>query len=170
MGRVYSRLSPSASAPNVKPATAPLYRMLLALTLLLAATTGAAAGEAEHDVERAMHDWVDAYNSRDAARIAAQYAPDALFWGTRSAAIATEPVQIGAYFQESARNPNLRVAVNERHVHVYGNLAVAAGIYTVTDVKDGRDVSTPGRFTFVFEKRGERWVIVHHHSSRMPSH
>jgi uncharacterized protein (TIGR02246 family) len=153
----------------MKPATAP-YRMLLALMLLLAATAtaAAAAGDAEHNVERAMSAWVSAYNSRDAARIAAQYASDALFWGTRSAAIATEPVQIAAYFQESARNPNLRVAVNERHVRVYGNLAVAAGIYTVTDVKDGREVSTPGRFTFVFEKRGDKWAIVHHHSSRMP--
>jgi uncharacterized protein (TIGR02246 family) len=147
----------------------------LALLLLLMTLhpvrvlAGADALEAEQAVEQATQAWVEAYNSRDADRIAALYAPDALFWGTRAAAIADTPGQIAAYFVESVRNPNLRVKVNERRIRVYGEVGISAGVYTVTDVKDGREVSTPGRFTFVFEQRAGRWVIVHHHSSRMPS-
>jgi hypothetical protein len=59
--------------------------------------------------------------------------------------------------------------VNDRRIRVYDQVGISAGVYTVTDLKDGQEVSTPGRFTFVFEKRAGRWVIVHHHSSRMPS-
>jgi uncharacterized protein (TIGR02246 family) len=150
---------------------APLLVFLLCFGTLSAAQVLAGAGalEAEEEVARATAAWVDAYNSRDAARIVALYAPDALFWGTRATAIASTPERIAAYFQESVRNRNLRVTINDRRIRVYGQVGVSAGVYTVTDLKDGQEVSTPGRFTFVFEKRAGRWVIVHHHSSRMPS-
>jgi uncharacterized protein (TIGR02246 family) len=144
---------------------------LAALLLALAALApGAvlAASETEQAIAQATAAWADAYNSRDAARITALYAPDALFWGTRSPAIADRPEQVAQYFQESVRNPNLRVTVNEQHIRVYGHVGVNAGVYTVRDVKDGKEVFTPGRFTFVFEKRASAWVLVHHHSSRMP--
>jgi uncharacterized protein (TIGR02246 family) len=127
-----------------------------------------AAAGIEREIEQATAAWVDAYNSRDAARISALYAPDALFWGTRSAAIADQPEHVAKYFEESVRNLNLRVTVNEQHIRVYGAVGVNAGVYTVRDVRDDKDVFTPGRFTFVFEKRGGAWVLVHHHSSRMP--
>jgi uncharacterized protein (TIGR02246 family) len=141
---------------------------LVLTSLLLPAVVRAAEHEIEQEVARATAAWVDAYNSRDAMRIMTQYAPDALFWGTRASAIADQPEQIAAYFQESVRNPNLRVTISDQRIRVYGQTAVSAGVYTLTDVKEGQVVSTPGRFTFVFEKRGAAWVIVHHHSSRMP--
>lgn len=131
--------------------------------------TSARADGSEQAVAAALMGWVEAYNSRDAARITALYAPDALFWGTRSNTLADRPEQIATYFAESVRNPNLRVAVGEHRIRVYGDIGLAAGSYTVRDLKDGKEIFTPGRFTFVFEKRGELWVIVHHHSSRMPS-
>jgi uncharacterized protein (TIGR02246 family) len=141
----------------------------LAALLPAHALAGAGELEIEQQVAEATMNWVEAYNSRDPARIAALYAPDALFWGTRSTRIANQPEQILTYFQESARNPNLRVRIDDRRIRVYHQVAVCAGTYTVTDVKDGQEVANPGRFTFVFEKRGERWLIVHHHSSRMPA-
>ena len=143
--------------------------LLLASALNIKVWADAGALEAEREIAQATDAWVEAYNSRDAARISALYAPDALFWGTRSTALASRPEQIAAYFQESVRNPNLRVAVNERSSRVYSQVGISAGVYTVTDLRDGQVVSTPGRFTFVFEKRAGTWVIVHHHSSRMPS-
>jgi uncharacterized protein (TIGR02246 family) len=149
---------------------APVLVFLLCFGTLSAARVLAGAGalEAEEEVAQATAAWADAYNSRDAARIVALYAPDALFWGTRATGIASTPQQVAAYFQESVRNPNLRVKVNERRIRVYGRVGISAGVYTVTDLKDGQEVATPGRFTFVFEQRAGQWVIVHHHSSRMP--
>jgi uncharacterized protein (TIGR02246 family) len=139
------------------------------LAILPLVGMGAGQQDIEQEVADAAMAWVEAYNSRDEARITALYAPDALFWGTRSSTIASRPEQVARYFQESVRNPKLRVRIDDRHIRVHSHVGVCAGTYTVTDVKDGKEVATPGRFTFVFEKRGERWLIVHHHSSRMPA-
>jgi len=150
-------------------AVAVLSLWVLACLLPAQVRAGAGALETEQEVVQATMNWIEAYNSRDAARIAALYAPDAVFWGTRSSTIATRPEQILEYFTESARNPNLRASIDDRRVRVleHGG-AVVAGTYTVKDLKDGQEVSTPGRFTFVLEKRAGKWVILHHHSSRMP--
>ena len=70
-------------------------RMLLILCLLLPAfATGAQADddgtEAEKaEVAAATAAWVEAFNARDPERIAALYAPDAVFWGTISKTIRT---------------------------------------------------------------------------------
>jgi len=144
---------------------------LCAFALVLPAQLRAGAGalETEQEAVQATMNWVEAYNSRDAARIAALYAPDAVFWGTRANTIATRPEQILQYFTESVRNPNLRASIDDRRVRVleHGG-AVVAGTYTIKDMKEGQEVSTPGRFSFVLEKRAGQWVILHHHSSRMP--
>ncbi|MCW5621014.1 MAG: SgcJ/EcaC family oxidoreductase [Burkholderiales bacterium] len=144
--------------------------MLCLSTCWLVPNAHAGTPEAEQGAVQAVMEWVEAYNSRDAARIAALYAPQAVFWGTRMQTLATEPAQILQYFTESARNPNLRVHIDDRQVRLTGHGgALVAGSYTVTDLRDGREVPTPARFTFVLEQRGDKWVILHHHSSRMPA-
>lgn len=123
----------------------------------------------EQEIQQATAAWVEAYNARDAGRIAALYAPDATFWGTRSDTLRITPQQIAAYFEESVANPTLRVTIEQQSIRVYGDVAFNAGAYTVSDRKSGDEVKTPGRFSFVFNKRNGQWLIVHHHSSRMPS-
>lgn len=52
---------------------------------------------------------------------------------------------------------------------MYGDTAVNSGYYTSRNFVDGNDVVNPMRFTFVFQKRNRRWLIVAHHSSRIPA-
>jgi hypothetical protein len=74
------------------------------------------------------------------------------------------------YFTNSTtRRPNLRIAIGEQHVRVYGDTAISSGYYTSRNVQDGQEIITPMRFTFVFHRRGGRWMIVAHQSSRMPA-
>jgi hypothetical protein len=40
--------------------------------------------------------------------------------------------------------------------------------FTFSDVRDGQAVSVPARFTLVFRNRDGKWLIVGHHSSRVP--
>ena len=113
--------------------------------------------------------WVDAFNTRDPKRIVALYAPDAVFWGTTAKTIATTPDAVWAYFKDAGQRPYTRVVIDEQHPRVYGSIAITSGAYTFSEIRDGVASNVrPARFTFVFRRDGDRWVIVEHHSSRVP--
>lgn len=147
----------------------------LALSFVLAtAAVVAQAQEQDPAVAEAVADatkeWISTFNTRDPARISALYAPDAILWGTVSKTIRTTHEEILEYFTESAtKRPNLRMFLGEYHVRVYGDLGSCSGYYTSRNPVDGQEVVIPMRFTFVFRREGERWMIVNHHSSRFAS-
>lgn len=148
-----------------------MLRPLAATFLLLTGTVSYADDDAvQKEVLAATAAWVEAFNARDAQRIAALYAEDAVFWGTISPTIRTTPETVLEYFTNSTtRRPNLRITIGEQHVRVFGDTATNSGYYTSRNVQDGQEIITPMRFTFVFHQRGGRWMIVSHHSSRMPA-
>jgi uncharacterized protein (TIGR02246 family) len=120
-------------------------------------------------VSAALRDWVEAFNSRDPKRITALYAPEAVFWGTTAKTIAASPGEIWTYFKDAGQRPDTRVTIDSERVRVYFDVAIASGAYTFADVNAGVTTNVrPARFTFVFRRAGERWVIVEHHSSRVP--
>ena len=143
----------------------------LSLVLLLCAcatpplTDGALQRE---EIAAATAAWRAAYDSRDAARIASHYALDAVLWGTSAKTIAAAPTSIANYFKDAAARPNARVVFGEQHVRVYGELAANTGYYTFTDIRDGKDTSLPARFSLLFRRQAGKWLIVDHHSSRLP--
>ena len=72
--------------------------------------------------------------------------------------------EIEDYFVDFlAKGPSGKI--DESNVRIYGDLAINSGVYTFT-FKDGTVVQA--RFTFVYRWSGQRWLIVEHHSSRMP--
>ncbi|NEK64408.1 MAG: SgcJ/EcaC family oxidoreductase, partial [Xanthomonas perforans] len=60
--------------------------------------------------------------------------------------------------------------VNYRTVRVLDDdSAVDAGVYTFTLTdKHGNKSNVQARYTFVYEKRDGKWLIINHHSSAMP--
>lgn len=155
-----------------------MYKILRAAaqTLLLSLLAGSAfAGEPADDavaaqVAAATAEWISTFNTRDAARISALYAPDAILWGTVSQTIRTTPGEILEYFEDSsAKRPNLRMILGEYHVRLYGDIAINSGYYSSRNPVEGKDVVIPMRFTFTYRKEGDRWMIVNHHSSRFAS-
>jgi len=133
-------------------------------------TASGAEEAAIESVRAATQAWIDAFNARDAARISALYAPDAVFWGTISPTVRITPEAVLEYFASSAaKRPRLRMTVGESHVRVFGDGAVHAGYYSSIDPRDEGDLVTPLRFTFMYRREGGQWVIVSHHSSRMPA-
>ena len=142
-----------------------------ALLLLLLAHNAFAEERADDavsaQVAAATAEWISTFNTRDPARISALYAPDAILWGTVSRTIRTKPEEILEYFMESAtRRPDLRKALGEYHVRVYGDIAINSGYYTSRNPVDGQEVVIPMRFTFTYRRQGGRWMIINHHSSR----
>ena len=145
-------------------------------TLLLSLLAGSAfAGEsADHavaaQVAAATAEWISTFNTRDATRICALYAPDAILWGTVSQTLRTTPREILEYFEESsATRPNLRIILGEYHVRLFGDIAINSGYYSSHNPVEGKDVVIPMRFTFTYRRQGDRWMIVNHHSSRFAS-
>ena len=114
---------------------------------------------AKQQVAEATAAWVAAYNSRDPARITALYDPEAVFWGTSAKTIAANPAAVAEYFKDAGKNLQARVTLGEQHIRVYGDVAINTGYYTFR---------SPARFTFVYRNRNGKWLIVDHHSSRVP--
>ena len=120
------------------------------------------------EIAAATAAWVDAFNSRDPARIVGLYEPDAVLIGTNAKQPAAGSAAIAAYFADAPKRPMDRVALGEHTVRVYGDMAIDSGLYNFFLVSDGKSTLVPGRYTFVYRKRDGKWRIVEHHSSRVP--
>jgi uncharacterized protein (TIGR02246 family) len=152
-----------------------MFRTLVCVAALAAplpaslAAQAPASGQVQTVVTVAVNAWVAAFNSRDPKRIVALYAPDAVLWGTTATRMATTPESIWAYFKDARQRPWTRVTLNSLHERFYGDIAIADGAYTFSDAREGVATNVrPARYTFVFRRVGGRWLIVDHHSSRVP--
>lgn len=147
-----------------------LVAVLLTVLLSSCASTGGGGSDpaAKDQVAAATAAWVAAYDSRDPARISAQYAPDAVFWGTSSKTVRANPAAIAEYFKDAGKRPDARALIGEQHIRVYGDVAVATGYNTFSDIREGKRTPNPARFSMVFHKRDGKWILVDHHSSRLP--
>jgi uncharacterized protein (TIGR02246 family) len=128
----------------------------------------APAVDARAPVAAATDAWRSAYDSRDPARIVAMYDTEAVLWGTTAKTLASTPAAIADYFKDAANRPTARVAFGEQVIRVFGDSAVNTGYYTFSEVRDGKTVARPARFTLVFRKHDGTWRIVAHHSSVVP--
>ena len=63
---------------------------------------------------------------------------------------------------------NQMAVIVEQNIQIFCDLAVNSGIYAFAVVKEGQPSELKARFTFVYRKIGDRWLIVDHHSSGMP--
>lgn len=145
-----------------------LPRLSSFLLLLLGAARLPAANDATAEVASATRAWIEAFASHDAGRIAALYAPDAVFWGTGSPTIRDTPALVREYFENLKGRPTVRIEIDEQRVRRYGDLAVNSGRYSVHEAKEGKPTVRPLRFSFVYRLHEGRWLIVDHHSSAMP--
>lgn len=142
--------------------------LLLVLLSGCVTSTGGGGHGGLNEATTATAAWRAAYNSRDPAQITAMYDADAVLWGTRAKKVAPNPSAIADYFKDARNRPNARVTFGEQHLRVYGDVAVSTGYYTFSDIRDGKEISRPARYTMVFRYRDGKWLIVAHHSSEVP--
>jgi uncharacterized protein (TIGR02246 family) len=133
------------------------------------ASPGDVAPGAKDQIAAATAAWGEAYDSRDPVRITSLYDPEAVFWETTAKTISANPSAIAEYFKDMGKQPNARVIFGEQHIRVYGDTAVNTGYYTFSNVRDGKDIANAARYTFMYRNRGGKWMIIDHHSSRVPA-
>lgn len=109
-------------------------------------------------------EWNRALQSGDPEQVTALYAPDAILLPTLSNEIRHNHAEIKDYFVHFLRKGPTGV-IDESNTRTLDRLLINSGIYTFS-LGDGTSVQ--GRFTFVYQRNGERWFIIEHHSSLMP--
>jgi uncharacterized protein (TIGR02246 family) len=124
--------------------------------------------DAVADVDATTQQWVAAFNRKSAADIVALYAPDAILFGTSSPVLRDTPEKVRDYFKSLADLGDATISIGEHRVQVFGDVAVSSGFYTRSSAQTGTVVKNPARFTFVYQRRAGRWMIVSHHSSALP--
>lgn len=145
-------------------------KTLLALTVLslVAVQTPALAGEKD-EVDAAFASWRAALSSGKAENVVKLYEKDAILLATLAAKPLTTQEQRTEYFTGLTAKPKLMATVNEKHIRLLDeDDAVVSGIYTFSFEDAGKTVEIPARYSFVYKKENGQWMIVEHHSSKVP--
>jgi uncharacterized protein (TIGR02246 family) len=144
------------------------HRITASLALLCALIGTPAFADTAKDVEATTQQWIAAFNRKSATEIVALYAKDAVFFGTTSPILRDTPALVQDYFKNIGNAGDSTISMGDHRVQVFGNVAINTGFYTRSSTQDGKVVQNPARFTFVYQLRQGKWVIVEHHSSVLP--
>ena len=117
-----------------------------------------------HEVLSLFDDWNSALNTGEPKKVAALYDTSAILLPTISNKVRHNHEEIEDYFVNFlTKEPQGKI--DESNIRIFGDIAINSGVYTFT-FKDGSNAQA--RFTFVYNKVGEEWKIIEHHSSLMP--
>lgn len=142
----------------------------LALSIVFLSFASSAFAEPKAEVAAATLAWGQALGEDDPEKVLPFYSEDAVLWGTLSPTVRASRAALNDYFIGAFKVlPGLKVSFGDQMIRVYGGTAVNTGYYTFSYVKDGETKSLPARYSFTYVKNGDRWLIVDHHSSAMPS-
>ena len=102
------------------------------------------------DIEKLRKDYAD-----DVSVVNGSWAPPVIGWTN----------YLAIYQQQRARMQQVRMDRLNTFIKVNGATGWACYQWDFAAIVDGRPVSAQGQATVVLEKRNNRWVIVHNHTS-----
>jgi len=141
------------------------------ISLCFLASSPLLAGPKE-DALAAYQKFFDAFTTDNEDQIVQLFAPDALFYGTRSVDVVRTPEGIRQYFVSAltGKRGAVKATPFEQTALVLSDSVVAiSGTWQSERTSDGKMVTAgPSRNTVVMQKRGERWLIVQFHNSPTP--
>jgi uncharacterized protein (TIGR02246 family) len=140
------------------------FRWLLVLCVLTLAPTILSASPDE-DVGTVVNRWTRAFNANDVDALMKLYAPDANLIGTEDFDAIEGWDAIRAYFARLAKNGNKVALNNHQIVALDNNNAYVTGLYTFSFAQSGTTKKSREGFTLVLSKRGDAWLILHHHTA-----
>jgi uncharacterized protein (TIGR02246 family) len=147
---------------------------LIAATLFALSLTGlcqtAWAGP-EDEVHARFLQWIATFNTHDVDRVSQLYDENARLLSTGGS---EKPIDgreaIHNYFIPFFMHGDTVTFDHDDAVKVFSEIGIETGYYHF-DIHDtsGKSEIWVSRYTFVFAKKDGNWMIVHHHSSRVPS-
>jgi len=141
---------------------ASLFFALAGLPLLASA---ACTPQQETEILALFAKWDRSLATCDAKEVDANYARDAILIPTLSNEIRHTSTGRIAYFRDTFLPKKPRGEIVKHYVRCIGDIAINSGIYAFT-----YNGGTPhrARYTFVYRKFRNQWLIIEHHSSGMP--
>ncbi|MFF5365551.1 SgcJ/EcaC family oxidoreductase [Streptomyces sp. NPDC013187] len=116
-------------------------------------------------------DWNAALQTGDPKKVADLYAKDAVLLPTVSNQVRTDRAAIVDYFEHFLQNKPVGTKT-ESVVNVLDrDTVIDTGVYefALTDHETGEKSTVKARYTYAYEKQPNgKWLIVNHHSSKMP--
>jgi uncharacterized protein (TIGR02246 family) len=148
-----------------------------ALVTAATVTAGVSAAGAEQskkptkkEIAALFDGWNKTLQTRNAEKVTDRYAKDAVLLPTVSNKVRTNHAEIEDYFDHFLANKPVGKKIKSYINILDDNSAIDAGTYyfILTDPKTGEKKRVDARYTYEYEKRGGKWLIVNHHSSMMP--
>jgi len=147
-----------------------LKNLLISLLLMLGLTGSLfAQSDAEAKAAAVFEQFLDAMTNTDMETVTSLFSEDALFWGTGSQSLVTDPAGVALYFEPVGRNPPGQAIARARDyesVEIANNLVAISGIWEV--VPSGQSEGTPLRVSMVLALRNGAWKIIQFHNSAVP--
>ena len=126
------------------------------------------ASPSQDEIARLFDQWNAALATGDPEKVAALYAPNAVLLPTVSNQIRTNHAEIVDYFAHFLQSKP-QGKIDRGIITVMDpQTAINTGIYTFTLTQNGQPQHVQARYTFVYQKQNGQWLIINHHSSKMP--
>lgn len=140
--------------------------------LLVACGAASARADDKADVLAANTQVEQAFSKLDVKAIEATWAQDGsvsiIHPASKAPLLGWEAVQ-KSYADHPVRYKDFSVAMDNPQIAINGNIAWVVGVEKVYAHRANGDVlDISALATNIFEKRSDKWLLVHHHASRMP--
>ncbi|MFC9128752.1 SgcJ/EcaC family oxidoreductase [Streptomyces sp. NPDC057099] len=140
------------------------------------ADSGSKGGTSARTITKAQvlglfDNWNAALRTGDPKKVADLYAKDAVLLPTVSNNVRTDRAEIVDYFEHFLRNKPQGKKIESVVDVLDRNTVIDTGVYefALTDPRSGERSDVKARYTYAYEKQPNgTWLIVNHHSSKMP--
>ncbi len=164
--------------------------LLIALALLLTSASPAAAQKEkkkkkdaatdrsgpiipltdEQQIDYMISEMLGAWQLGDIERLHKAYADEVVFVsGAWAPPVIGWNNYLASYQQQKARMQQVRMDRTNTYMKVDGNVGWVCYQWDFAAVVDGQPSAAQGQTTLILEKRNNHWVIVHNHTSLVPS-
>jgi ketosteroid isomerase-like protein len=124
----------------------------------------------EQQIDYTISEMLGAWQLGDTERLRKDYADDvSVVNGIWAPPVFTWTSYLAAYQQQHARMQQVRMDRSNTYIKLNGNFAWACYQWDFSAMVDGQPSMARGQTTLIFEKRDGRWLIVHNHTSAVPT-
>jgi uncharacterized protein (TIGR02246 family) len=121
----------------------------------------------KNEIAQLFDRWNASLKTGKASEVVKNYAPNAILLPTVSKQVRHNRTQIRQYFEQFLKLQPVGT-MKEENIKIFCDIAIASGRYDINLIKNGKPEQVKARYTFVYQKIDNNWLIEEHHSSAMP--